>query len=82
MSLTKELAYFEKNKNQFLKNYKNKFLLIKSDGLIGSFDTNEEAYKKGIEQFGNTPFLIKQVLEKEPTLTVSSLYVGLKSANI
>ena len=60
----------------------NKFLLIKNEELVGSFDSDEQAYKAGIEKFGNQPFLIKQVLEQEPALTVSALYVGMMHANL
>lgn len=80
--LVKELQFYNKNKAEYLKSYKNKYLLIKDNTLCGSFDTNEEAYKKGVDTFGNEPFLIKQVLEQEPTLTVSSLYVGMRNASL
>ncbi len=80
--LTKELAFFNKNKAAYLKQYKDKYLLIKNEELIGSYDSDEQAYRVGIEKFGNQPFLIKQVLEQDPTLTVSALYVGLMNASL
>jgi hypothetical protein len=80
--LEKELAFFNKNKAEYLKQYKDKFILIKGLELVGSFDTDEQAYKAGIERFGNQPFLIKQVFEQEPTLTVSALYVGIMHASL
>ena len=80
--LEKELSFFNKNKQEYTDQYKNKFLLIKEEKLEGSFDTDEQAYKAGVEKFGNKPFLIKQVLENEPTLTISALYVGITNANL
>lgn len=82
VALQKELTFFNKNKGEYLKHYKNKFLLIKGENLVGSFDAEEQAYETGIQKYGNEPFLIKQVLEQEPTLTVSSLSVGLTNACI
>lgn len=75
--LKKELQFFERNKKRFLKNYLNQFVLIKDNQLIGAYTTEEEAYKSGIEKFGNTPFLIKQVLKEEPTFAIPALTVGL-----
>jgi len=75
--LKKESRFFERNKSRFVKNYLRQFVLIRDNNLIGSYTTEEEAYKAGIEKFGNTPFLIKQVLKKEPVLTIPALMVGL-----
>ena len=81
-ALEKELAFFNRNKAGYLKEYKNKYLLIKGEELIGYFDTNEAAYEAGIQKYGNVPFLIKQVLEHEPTLTISSVFMGTANANL
>lgn len=75
--LKKELKFFERNKSRLLKNYLGQFVLIKDNDLIGAYTTEEEAYKAGIEKFGNTPFLIKQVLKEEPTYAIPALNVGL-----
>lgn len=80
--LEKELAFFNKNKANYLSEYKDKYLLIKDGKLAGHFDTNEAAYEAGIQKYGNVPFLIKQVLDQEPTLTISSLFMGIKNANL
>ena len=75
--LREELHFFEKNKEEYLKHYKGQFVLIKGKKLIGSFTTEEEAYKTGVEQFGNTPFLINQVVKKEPINAIPALMLGL-----
>jgi hypothetical protein len=46
------------------------------------FSTEAEAYKAGLEKFGNEPFLIKYFLDDDemifyPTLTVGMLPIGL-----
>lgn len=76
-ALQEELRFFEKNKLEYLKHYQGQFVLIKDKRLIGSYTTEEEAYKAGIEQFGNTPFLIKRVVKEEPINVIPALMVGL-----
>lgn len=80
--LEKELSVFNRNRTDYLVKYRDKYLLIKDEELVGYFDTSESAYEAGIKKYGNVPFLIKQVLEQEPTLTISSLFMGLKNANL
>lgn len=75
--LKKELKFFQRNKSRLVKNYLGQFVLIKDNDLIGAYTTEEEAYKAGIEKFGNIPFLIKQVLKEEPTYAIPALTVGL-----
>ena len=82
IALQKEVKYFEKKKKDLLKKNKGAFALIKDSELIGTFPTEENAYKEGIQLFGNAPFLIKQILAKENNISFSSLYFGVKDANL
>jgi hypothetical protein len=50
-------------------------------GLVGAVDTPENAYKAGLERFGNTSFLIKQVLPQDPVAHVPALSLGLIRAH-
>ncbi|MBS3141587.1 hypothetical protein J4405_05605 [Candidatus Woesearchaeota archaeon] len=59
----KELETYEKNKQRLLKDSRGKFVLIKGEEIINVFDTYSDAVKVGIDKFGNTPFLVKQILE-------------------
>ena len=74
--LQTELEYFDKNKQEYLKLYKGQFVLIKGEGFGGTFTTDAEAYKAGLDKFGNTPFLIKQVLDEDETVSYPALSVG------
>jgi len=75
--LKKELHFFEKHKEKYLKHYKGQFVLIKDTKFIGAFTTEEEAYKAGVESFGNTPFLIKKVVKGESVNAIPALTLGL-----
>lgn len=70
--LSKEIETYEKNKQKLLKESSGKFVLIKGEEIINVFDTSSDAIKVGIDKFGNTPFLVKQILEIEPTQNFTS----------
>ncbi len=54
--LQTELEYFDKNKQEYLKLYKGQFVLIKGEDFGGAFTTDAEAYKAGLDKFGNRLF--------------------------
>ena len=62
-----ELKTYEQNKQNLLKSDRGKFVLIKGNSVIGTYDTYDDTIKVGIDKFGNKPFLVKQILDVEPT---------------
>jgi hypothetical protein len=62
MPVEEELSYYNQHKAELLSSYEWKFVLIKGSKLIGSYDNAESAYQEGLQRFGNSSFLIKQVL--------------------
>lgn len=82
MVLEKEREFFEKKKPELLKQYRNLFVLIKGDQLIGAFPNAESAYQEGLNSFGLEPFLVKQVLENEPIGVIPILSVVTKGAGL
>ena len=68
--LQTELEYFQRHKQAYLKLYENQFVLIKGEEFAGAFTTEAEAYKAGLGRFGNEPFLIKQVLDGDETVSL------------
>lgn len=81
MELERELEHFLSIKEELLKHYKGQFVLIKDKEVIGTYTTWEEAFNEAVEKFGNVPFLIKPVQEKEETIQFPALLVGAISAN-
>ena len=61
----KEYQYYLKIKASLLAQHKDKFALIKNDELVGTYDTDQDAYKVGLEKFGNVPILIIRVQQDE-----------------
>ncbi len=63
--LEQEIQTFEANKEELLGKAKGKFALVKDDDIVDVFDTQMDAIRRGYEQFGNEPFLVKEVREIE-----------------
>jgi hypothetical protein len=79
--LQEEHAYYLSIKPDLLKQSLGKFALIKDQSLAGVFDTDADAYKFGLEKFGNVPFLIIRIQEAEEKSWTPILQLGLINAN-
>ncbi len=82
MPLEKELAYYEKAKEELLKNHEGKYALVKDEAFLGAFDTAENAYNEGIKRFGQQSFLVKKISRSEEVYRNQALAVGLMNARI
>ena len=63
--LEKELDTYEKNKEILIGSSEGKFALIRGDKVVGVYDAKPDAINEGYRQFGNVPFLVKQILKVE-----------------
>jgi hypothetical protein len=79
--LQKEYAYYLKIKEDLLKQYPGKFALIRGEDFVGAFDTDADAYKIGLEKFGNSPFLIMRIQDSEEKSWTPILQLGILNAN-
>lgn len=61
MSLEKEFNYFIKNKEDLLKSFLNKFVVIINDKVVGSYDSQEKALREASKQHKAGTFLIQKV---------------------
>ena len=66
IELDRELRVLEQHKAEYLKCFPGLFVLIKGDEMRGPFPTAEAAYEVGLREHGLVPFLVRQVLEKDP----------------
>lgn len=76
MALEKELAFFESNRQEWLKDHDGEFVLIKGEEFA-FFDTDDQAYESAIGKYGNQDIFIKQVLAKDRVEDSLSLMYGL-----
>ncbi|HNY35977.1 MAG TPA: DUF5678 domain-containing protein [Candidatus Pacearchaeota archaeon] len=61
--LKEEFEYYIKNQNNFVEKYEGKFIVLKNKTVIGSYDSQLEAYEKTKEEHELGTFLI-QFVEK------------------
>ncbi len=73
-TLDLELGTYDAKREELLASAEGKFVLIKGEEMAGVYDSQEDAVRQGYGQFGNVPFLVKQVLRvDEPYRFVSRL---------
>jgi hypothetical protein len=82
MALEREREFFESHKADLLDRFKDQYVLIKGSEVIGAFADAESAYASGVERFGLSAFLVKQVLDKEPVVLLPALSVARPDAGL
>src|SRR5438874_2476186 len=63
--LETELRYFNEHRAELLESAAGKFVLIKGESVVGTFDTETAAIRKGYEDLGNVSFLVKQITQTD-----------------
>jgi len=79
--LEKERKFFEQNRLEWLKNSPGKFVLVKNEELVGTFDTLQAALSEGARRFGTESFLARQVEEAEQLVYIPALTLGILRAD-
>lgn len=64
-TLDKEYQYFKDNRQELLKKHKNKFLVIQNEKIVGSYNTELEAYQESVKKFELGTFLLQQCVEEK-----------------
>lgn len=59
--ISKEIAAFERQRDELVNHHNGKFVIFKDEKLQGSFDTFDSAAREAIKRFKDEPFLIRQV---------------------
>ena len=75
--LAEELEFYDQNRERFLHDHTNRYLLIKGSELVGSYAAMGQAVGEGVRQFGSGPFLVRLSGEDTPTFSVPVLTLGL-----
>jgi hypothetical protein len=69
--LAVEIEFYERHKSEWLKKYRNQYVVAKGEELLGFFVEFRDAYFAGVEKYGsNTDFLVKPIVEQEPVTFV------------
>ena len=74
--LSLELETYKNHKDGLIAASEGKYVLIKGEQIIGVYNDEAEATKKGLDEFGyNCPFLAKKITKLEPVLHIKGLNV-------
>lgn len=80
--MRREYEAYLRMKDDLLRKYEGKVVLIKDGRLVGVYDSEEEALKEALERFGPVPVLIKRVRRKEKAEELPALALGLTSVSL
>ncbi len=75
--LDAETATFQEHRDELLGSAEGKFVLVKGEQVVGVYDSKRDAITEGYRRFGNTPFLVKQVLKVETPQNFVSQLLGI-----
>lgn len=67
--LDKEFQYYLANKDELIKKYLGKYLIINDETVVGVYDTEMDAYTNGMSKFSLGTFLIQQCLPGDENYT-------------
>lgn len=74
--MEKNLAFVNSSIEKFLNLYRNKYVLISGESVVGSFDTYEAAAEEGVKNYGlGGDFLVHYVTETAPVNFVSTALI-------
>lgn len=74
--LETELKTYDQHRDHLLGTAEGKFVLIRNDRMIGVYDSKMDAIALGYQQFGNVPFLVKQIVKVETPQNFTSNLLG------
>lgn len=77
MVLEKEMACFERNRQDLLSHSAGKYVLICDEKIIDVFTAKADALKKGYEVCGSGPFLVKMIEEYDAPVRFTSNLIQL-----
>jgi|SRR5580704_15007176 hypothetical protein len=80
-ALEKERKYMDSHKDELLKQYGGKILVISGEQVTGAFDTMEEALQGAVTQHGLNSVLIRRPTEAQIEFSAPALTLGILNAN-
>lgn len=79
--LETERNYFDKHRDDLLRQYPGKFVVIKEEQLLGSYDTIQDALGAGARELGMVSFLVKRTDEVPQDVSIPALTLGILRAD-
>ena len=70
--LDQEIDTYERNREQLLAKAEDEYVLIKGEHIAGTFESQMDAVREGVRQFGDVPFLVKRIEAVETPVQFTS----------
>ncbi len=70
--LAEQLVTYRDHLDELLR-HKGKYVIIRGREIIGIYDDEQEALLEAATRFGVEPVLVKQIVAKEPTITLGGV---------
>lgn len=79
--LDTERQFFEQNREDLLRKFPGKFIVIKEQQILGSFESIEDALAGGAREYGLTSFLVRRTDQVPEDAAIPALMLGLLRAD-
>jgi hypothetical protein len=79
--LDTERQFFEENREDLLRKFPGKFVVIKEQLVLGSFESIEDALAGGAAEYGLTSFLVRRTDQVPEDAAIPALMLGLLRAD-
>lgn len=79
--LDTERQFFEQNREDLLRKFPGKFIVVKERHVLGSFDSIEDALAGGAREYGLTSFLVRRTDQVPEEAAIPALMLGLLRAD-
>jgi hypothetical protein len=81
LELGTEIAFFAKHRDDLMRQYPGKFIVLKEERLLGGFDSIQDALGAGVREFGLTSFLVRRTDEEIRDVSIPALSLGILRAD-
>jgi hypothetical protein len=79
--LETERHFFEQNREDLLRKFPGKFLVIKEEQVHGPFESIEDALSGGATEYGMTSFLVRRTDQVPEEAAIPALMLGILRAD-
>lgn len=79
--LDTERQFFEQNREDLLRKFPGKFIVVKEQRVSGPFDSIEGALAGGAAEYGMTSFLVRRTDQAPEEASIPALMLGLLRAD-
>lgn len=74
--LVEEREFYAQHLPDWLREHVGKFVLVKNHDLVGFYDTADTAIEEGVQRFGLTSFLVRQVIATQLVVHIPAFMFG------